>query len=271
VASAIGRLDGPEATLALVTALADPDLRVRGAAAEALERAGYDDVALATRRPSTDELLAALRGQDVDLRVEAATRLGHHPRTDVAEALAGAVDDPDVGRVTVFALAELGDARAIAPLAEILFEEPLDVGEIDSYVASALAKIPDPEAVRALIPALDSERWEFEGTSDAIRSMGGIAVPPLVAALHEVDWEFQRTLASVLGSIGAASSVLNENGSLVAAVFVSDVALSDLPIALEAVAEAVVESHHRRRVHVVAARAENLVEVGQQIRIVRQR
>ena len=208
VALALGRSGRGAAIDALEGALDDVDLRVRCAAAEALEGLGYDRARLLARRPPTRDLVAALGDRDARIRVEGARRLGARQEPGVADALAGALADPDAGvrAAAQLSLADHGDERAARPLAERLFADDVDVFDlagINVEVAAALGRIRSPDSARYLLAGLGQEAWH--GGDDIVKalvSIGAEAVSPLVAALAGADDELRVAIGSVLVNIG---------------------------------------------------------------------
>jgi HEAT repeat protein len=213
-ALSLGMLAGAEVKGPLEAALDDPDLRVRIAAADSLERLGYDSATLRARQPSTAELLAALVHADSAIRAEAARQLGRRQDPQVADALADAMADKDtwVARTAQMALASLGDSRAAPRLGVRLFKfDEWDSNEIDQDVAEALGTIPDSGAARLLIDASDDEDDRAHpSVMTAIVAIGEPAVPPLLEALREPDPRFRSILRSALAAIGvpAVSPIL---------------------------------------------------------------
>ena len=126
-AFALGEIDAADAGGALIDALADEDVHVRIAAAEAL---GIIEPTPATR----DGLLAALDDPASEVRFDAALSLARAAVRGSTEAM----------------------ARAVAPLEEALFDTNRYVS---AYAAEALERIGTREAFDALVPFLRTARW----------------------------------------------------------------------------------------------------------------
>ena len=126
-AFALGEIGAADARDALIDALADEDVHVRIAAAEAL---GIIEPTPATR----DGLLAALGDPASEVRFDAALSLT---------------------RAAVCGATELM-AQTVAPLEQALFDTNRYVS---AYAADALERIGTPEAFDALVPFLRTARW----------------------------------------------------------------------------------------------------------------
>ena len=145
---------------------------------------------------------------------------------------------PEVRRLAVYALGEVGDASAVPALLEALKDSNEEVrrgaadalGEIgdasaapallealkDSYdeemlkhAAGALGKIGDASAVPGLLQALKyRDKWGPRYAADALGEIGDAsAVPALLEALKYRDKWGPRYAADALGKIGDASAV----------------------------------------------------------------
>lgn len=172
---------------ALVTALGEPDEDVAAWAARALGRLNEPSAA--------DELAVAARRSSDQVRLRALHALATLGGQRAADSLAAAVKDPGGRPGVAFALAELGDPRAVPPLLDLIEgppssavwlrgheEAPYDVDR----AASHLAQLRDARAIPAL--ALACRCWP---DSAAIRaslvSFGAAAVGPLLGALREEE------------------------------------------------------------------------------------
>jgi HEAT repeat protein len=204
---ALGRLGGPEATARLEAALDDRDFQVRVSAATSLESLDFDPAILRVKRPSTAELLARLADDNPAIRVQAAESLGAWGGPQAGDALAAAMVDKDgwVANTAQTALARLGDARAVAPLGERLYRfDEFGFGAVEEEVAEALGGIPDPEAARLLIDALDDEDdWGRPAVASALVAIGDVAISPLIEVLGEPDLRSRLGVGSILTNIGA--------------------------------------------------------------------
>jgi HEAT repeat protein/photosystem II stability/assembly factor-like uncharacterized protein len=132
---ALGRIGGPAATDALLTALADPQPTGRWhAAMGALERMG---------EPSVEPLVAMLEGQDTDARRNAAQALGWIRSASATEALAYALkNDVDVAvrAKTAWALGEIGDPAAQRALERAQLHD--SAIEVQTAAEWALSRLP---------------------------------------------------------------------------------------------------------------------------------
>ena len=126
-AFALGEIGAVQAADALVDALADEDVHVRIAAAEAL---GIIEPSVSTR----DALLGALGDPASEVRFDAALSLA---------------------RAAVCGTSELM-ADTVAPLEDALFDTNRYVS---AYAAETLERIGTPEAFEALVPFLRTARW----------------------------------------------------------------------------------------------------------------
>ncbi|HEX5098691.1 MAG TPA: HEAT repeat domain-containing protein, partial [Polyangiaceae bacterium] len=188
--------------------LADPDARVRLAAAEAL---GV--------RPSTLALPALGRASsDADARVRAAVAraLGASQSAEAVVPLLGRLDDasPDVRREVVTALGHLGDRRAVVPL---LGKVQDSAGAVRRAAARALGLLGDPRAGSALVLVLrDSDPEVRVAALDAVgRLRDTTAVSSVVAELAQNDAGVRAAAARALGQLAtppALAALLAELG-----------------------------------------------------------
>ena len=138
-AQALGKLEDPQATPALIALLADGDGATRRAAQWALcETSGMKRITTAAEwhrwfeaerawwREEGQGWLAAIDPADATRLTEAMRELLAHPfgRDQTADALAGALPelDPAAQRMACDTLARLGSRRAVPALIELLFE-----------------------------------------------------------------------------------------------------------------------------------------------------
>ncbi len=152
----------------------DEDDDVRAAAIDALDEVGpgaIDRLLVELTGVDTDDaadwvraerFAKALRADEPELRMAAASALGQLGEPEVTPALVGALDDSDprVRIRVVAACGRLGDRRAVGPLADLLDDSR---GEAKRAVADALAEIGDDRALAALQRLLDDDnetiRW----------------------------------------------------------------------------------------------------------------
>jgi len=104
------------------------------------------------------------------------------------------------------ALAQVGDGRAIEPLAAALKDKDASVRR---QVAEALGKIGGAGAIKPLIAALKDP--DHRARQNAVQAFGAIgdarAVKPLIAALTDPDRDVCGAAAWVLGRVGDATAV----------------------------------------------------------------
>lgn len=128
-----------------------------------------------------DELIAKLKGNDPQIRAQAARQLGERADTRAVEPLIAALDDPDyiVRYMVPSILGKLGDVRVIKPLIGVLRDDEINIRN---------------------------------GGRLALKNFGKEAVPDLLEALQDPDPNLRYTIIDLLGEIrdSRALPVLNE-------------------------------------------------------------
>jgi len=192
--------------------LRDPDLRLRHAAAELLERA--PDVR------TIPDLVRSLGDGEALVRgavVEALAATGH---SEVVLPLLGRIDDPDaeVRERVLSALSMLGDPRATLPLIGKLQDQR---PQVRSRAARAIAELRDPRAVSALMLALSDPEPEVQIA--VAHALGKLQAVQAVDALVPLS----RSLKNE-GLTGAALSALaGMNSPRAAAALVQGITAED--------------------------------------------
>lgn len=139
-------------------------------------------------RPAVDGLIRALRNEDPEIQTAAASLLGEMRETAV-EPLMGALSDTDrfVRLVAARNLGKIGNKRAIEALIGSLHREP-DTA-VRAAVAEALGYMGSRQAIEPLVLALQDRSVEVQVA--AARSLGYIrdsrAIEPLLRTLSDVD------------------------------------------------------------------------------------
>jgi HEAT repeat protein len=138
----------------------------------------------------------------------------------------------DLRVAAILALGRLGDARAVAPLVELLDDawsnvwraaesalarigesavEPLiravERSGVREHAARVLGLIGDARAVEALVTALDSDIYAQEASTQALVRLGSPAVESLIKALHHPGSGVRWAATQALGKIGDRRAV----------------------------------------------------------------
>jgi HEAT repeat protein len=163
---ALGRIGGPAATDALLTALADPQPTARWhVAMAALEGMG---------QPAVEPLVSMLEGQDALARRNAAQALGWIGSSSATDALARALENDREATVrgqAAWALGEIGDPAARRALERAQLRDP--AVEVQTAAEWALSRVP-VESAAALswatrwalaLNRLEPVRWLVLGLS----------------------------------------------------------------------------------------------------------
>lgn len=162
-ALSLGDLDSERAVEPLEQRLEDPVPAARQAAAIALGRLGAGAAFPALAR--------ALAEGPADLRFQAATSLAEIDPERAREPLLAALADSDgeVVGAAALALGAIGEAAAVAPLVALLDDWSRPQTRFD--IGYALADLGDPRAVDVLGPLLEEERWAWDGI-EALERLG---------------------------------------------------------------------------------------------------
>jgi len=262
---------GAPAVEPLLARLQDPKPRVRARAAEVLGRIGdaravgplvdllkqaqpeepaaNEENAPAAPKPDTDENAAPAAEETPDVRHAAAAALGKLGAPAVDPLLACLVEnDTEVCGRAVDALGQIGDARAVEPLVNLLVKltssETVNGVNVRESLVAALPKL-GPPAIAALVPHLqdddlttrqsvadvlaelkyvpaeDADKaafWVLRKSWDDLVKLGAPAVAPLIDALKLDDIDTQNGAAETLGKLGDRRAVapliaLLQNGS----------------------------------------------------------
>ncbi|MCH8149144.1 MAG: HEAT repeat domain-containing protein, partial [Planctomycetes bacterium] len=99
----------------------------------------------------------------------------------------------------IYALGEIGDARAVQPLVSVLKAD----SKLGSHAADALAKVGDRRAVDPLIRALKEDDERRYRAAAALAEIGDPrAIEPLLQALHDAGTHRRYIIATALIRIG---------------------------------------------------------------------
>ena len=252
-ASALGRLNSPEATDRLIDAMADPEPSVREMVAWALGDVGSSK--------ATDRLIDAMADPEPAVREAVASALGNIGGPKAAARLIEAMKDvePSVREAAAGWLGRISDsamvlnygnqedpvrvaARAIGQqclpqLIELLKgqEEYLRIAS-----AQALGEFGDPAAVEPLLETItDAEDRVRKAAAQALGEIGDArATPALLAALSDENVEVRAAAAHSLGfprdprAVDALISALNDKDDTVRAASAFALALQKRPEAV---------------------------------------
>jgi HEAT repeat protein len=212
-ARSLGKLKAKDAEKALLKIIAKKDRESDDVVAEALLSLGkIGDVSSKAKKvlhEHLDHLNSKVRGYSI-------SALGEVGDVSVVDALVERLLDSsqDNRPLMIQALAKLGDAKAIAPLLEIVQEAQrssvtgLKGAYLGSYAVQALAKLGEPKVVDLLLTD-----WEEE-LEQGIVQMGDKAVPYLERALqNHREPRVRAHAAEGLGIVGSTSSM----GTLISA------------------------------------------------------
>jgi len=147
-----------------------------------------------------EELLAKLKDGSAPARFTAANKLGKLGDRKAVLPLIAALDDEDdkVLDNVIFALGELGDARAVPHLVRVLGRNKSERAR--KSAAKALGMLGSRDAVDALIAALKDT--DFKVRKSAARSLGQIgdrkAVPALKSAMNDPDYTVVKYVEDAL-------------------------------------------------------------------------
>jgi HEAT repeat protein len=176
---------------------------VAGAHADGADPAGREAGA------ATNRLIAALAAHSFELSGEVKDDLARiRASGSLAPLVAGlAHRDPRTREKCAWALGQVGDAGAVAPLLGALAREPS--GEVRRTVAWALGRLGAGGAAGALIASLDDPDGEArQGAAWALGSLhAGAALPSLVRALGDPVEDVRHAAAWALGKIGDRTAV----------------------------------------------------------------
>jgi len=168
---------GGISVLMLVESLADPDWRVRRAAASALGGDSETD-------PSAllCGLLASEDAGERNAAIKALIKRG----ADSVPALLRELDsaDPDVRNFACVALGQIGDRRATSALLRVAESDTDD--NVRYMAIEALGRVRDERAIEPLIAHLDGDSWLAAVAAEALGRIGGVAaLNALIAKLAE--------------------------------------------------------------------------------------
>jgi len=198
-----------DALRSLLDDLASPDSARRAAAATALGRLA--DVA------AVPALIAALGEADADIAREAATSLGLLHNVAAVEPLIAILKNHDgyfhsvVRAAATRSLGQLRDLRAVVPLIAAI-KDP--IAEASAEAIRALASLPDPRALPALLEVIRNEDGFYLGTARyaAILGLAHIGGEQAICELRFVStnqWEDAVIRAAAIEALrpGAAATV----------------------------------------------------------------
>jgi len=183
----LGKSEETQVTEPLLRIFESPDAQVREVVAGAFAEIG-DVRALPL-------LIKALNDESAGVKDAAAIAIGELRDSRAVEPLIEKLKDPDAQQVASWALALIGDRRAIKPLNESMFEDPDP--NMRAMAVRALGKIAIPEANQSIVQALKDDD---EGVLiEAIRIMGEKRmenVAPLLEELYQSSEMERVKLAS---------------------------------------------------------------------------
>ena len=195
---------GTAAVPALIALLEDGNEEARADAAYAL--AEMDELPRNAASEALSGLIRALDDESWRVRANAAVALGNLGKgsSEAWEPLAAAVGDADprVRGAAAYALAEIGvrSPDSIPILAKRLGED--EVPDVRVLAANGLAMVNTPQAVPALVMALEDENWEVQYAS--FRALGALkgnaveALPALIDLLPRLEpWNAAMVAYSV--------------------------------------------------------------------------
>jgi HEAT repeat protein len=157
---------------------------------------------------AVEPLVASAQGEDTDYARQTIGMLGKIGGERAIEALAGYLDDPDLGYEAAMALGDTGDSGAVQYLIPCL---SVNEGALTYRAAEALGKIGTSEAERALITALHNPDGDAETLRAAATALGSFkdrdAIDALIAVRTKVEYTHVVNIGTqvdnVLVSIGA--------------------------------------------------------------------
>ena len=207
---ALGEQGGKEAIAPLVNALGDPNVFVRAAAIQALERLGAQDL----RETVVAELLAALGDDMAERRAGAAETLGILGAKEAIEALTTLLDDtePPVQNAAACALARLDATESVGALIALMTDD--DAAPFGRMGAAwALGELGAPVAVEPLLGIVlgsPGGRWNYTSVPVyAAEALGKIddrdSLPRLVEALDARDRHLRAQVAVTLERVTGQS------------------------------------------------------------------
>jgi HEAT repeat protein len=107
----------------------------------------------------------------------------------------------DVKKLTIEALGELKDVRAVEPFIDALGLD-YTYGVYHEYIIEALGKIGDVRAVEPLIKALENEHFTIaDSAAEALAEIGEPAVEPLIQALKDKNPDIRWGATQALGDL----------------------------------------------------------------------
>jgi len=181
VASALNISGGDYASV-LVSALKDNDGETQNRAADALLRLSSDEPSM------TDEitrlLVPVLKDTLADARHQAVRVLGDLKARGAVEALIEVLRNDNEGIIrstAAYALGEIGDRRAVGPLADALSQD----SQAEFRAAVALAEMGDTRAVDTLIRYLKDELCLTR--QEAARTLGHLGNPKALNSLKRIS------------------------------------------------------------------------------------
>lgn len=214
---ALGQLGDARAVPALIDALGDTDWHVRRSVIEALGQLGH--------ARAVPPLIEALKGRDLDIQMI----FEWVPAFGDAHTVKGGY--LDIRAIAAAALGQIGDARAVPALIEVLKASDRDVqrsaieevGNVRKVVVDpridalknskmsackALGQLGDARAVPALIEMIKDSYWDVrKSVAKALEQSGSAAVPALIEALKNNDRDVRRYAAEALGQISDVRAV----------------------------------------------------------------
>lgn len=207
---ALGASMAVESIDVLIAALADPEAKVRIAAAGGL------GIPSPRARPAVGPLVKALADPEVGVREAAAGAFasigGEIPLPEAVPPLLAMLDaeETNLRTVAASALGQVGDPRAVEPLSKRLADDT-DAG-VRAIAAGALGAV-GPEAADAmevLVAALgDSDAMVVSTAASALSSLGPLAASAeeaLRRALKHEDGNVRHAVLLALGRIGPPSA-----------------------------------------------------------------